>query len=340
MDWVCTDTTGARGVIRSSISCLPTSLVTGWPSAPLDYCPGLFTVCARPSTWCVHPGSTLRSYDCDNDGTMDWVCTDTAGGRGVIRSSVSCMPPNMITGWPSAPLDYCPGLFTVCSRPATWCTHAGSTLRSYDCDNDGTMDWVCTDTAGGRGVIRSTISCLPTSLVTGWPSAPLDYCPDLFTVTQPAVSAAIAAAAPAAEAPAAVAAAAPAAKAPAAVAAASAAIAASKAAGASTRVRSAIHLDNDGTVDWVCTDTSGRRGIIRSTMSCLPPNMVTGWPNAPIDYCPGLFNGTMDWVCTDTVGGRGVIRSSVSCLPPNMITGWPSAPLDYCPGLFSEWRLC
>ncbi|KXZ44108.1 hypothetical protein GPECTOR_73g629 [Gonium pectorale] len=241
LDWVCTDAAGSRGVIRSTMSCLPPNMVTGWPNAPLDYCPGLFTVCSRPATWCVHAGSTLRSYDCDNDGTMDWVCTDTTGARGVIRSSISCLPPNMITGWPSAPIDYCPGLFR------------GRDCLSVGCrpeDNDGTMDWVCTDTTGARGVIRSSISCLPPNMITGWPSAPIDYCPGLFTVC---------------------------------------ALPATWCRHTGATIRS-YDCDKDGTMDWVCTDTTGGRGVIRSSISCLPPNMITGWPSAPIDYCPDLFS--------------------------------------------------
>ncbi|KXZ54079.1 hypothetical protein GPECTOR_5g185 [Gonium pectorale] len=69
----------------------------------------------------------------------------------------------------------------ACGRPSWWCTHAGSTLRSYDCDKDGTTDWVCTDDTGRRGIIRSTNGCQSSDAGTGWPSVAISLCPALLS---------------------------------------------------------------------------------------------------------------------------------------------------------------
>ncbi|PNH03977.1 hypothetical protein TSOC_009907, partial [Tetrabaena socialis] len=127
---------------------------------------------------------TLRAADCDDDGVTDWVCTDTAGHRGVIRSAAGCSVEDQDTGWPTAPDSYCPALL-ACARPDFWCDPnlvrtESWTLSAADCDDDGVTDWVCTDTASHRGVIRSTAGCSVEDQDTGWPTAPDSYCPTLL----------------------------------------------------------------------------------------------------------------------------------------------------------------
>ncbi|GFR44832.1 hypothetical protein Agub_g6173 [Astrephomene gubernaculifera] len=224
--------------------------------------------CMRPDGYCTHAGSTLQRVDCDGDGRLDLVCTDTTGQRGVILSSTGC---NRQDGWPNVTVTACPAiltktthlgcytdnaqrvlptqlavrsdmtpemcaalaykaglniygievgiecfggndlerakqlgtsqhcdsacagdtsrwmcgggwaldiyLFESCIRPDGYCTHAGSTLQRVDCDGDGWLDLVCTDTAGQRGVILSSTGC---NRQDGWPNVTVTACPAVF----------------------------------------------------------------------------------------------------------------------------------------------------------------
>ncbi|GLC75096.1 hypothetical protein PLESTF_001593500 [Pleodorina starrii] len=69
--------------------------------------------CPIQPSWCDHPGSTLEMVNCDNDGIMDWVCTDIYGRRGVRLSSKSCVSDDASTGWPMAPSSLCPAKIPV-----------------------------------------------------------------------------------------------------------------------------------------------------------------------------------------------------------------------------------
>ena len=46
--------------------------------------------CLRPARWCDHSGATRQYRDCDGDGILDPVCTDSGGAFGVIQSSKGC----------------------------------------------------------------------------------------------------------------------------------------------------------------------------------------------------------------------------------------------------------
>ncbi|PNH04260.1 hypothetical protein TSOC_009589, partial [Tetrabaena socialis] len=152
--------------------------------------PNVAAACARPNGWCdpsaagANNNWVLRAADCDGDGVTDWVCTDRASHRWVIRSTAGCAYQNGADGSGNAPDSYCPALL-ACARPNYWCdpNAAGSNnnwiLRAADCDGDGVTDWVCTDDARHHGVIRSTAGCA-TGAETGWRTAPDSYCPALF----------------------------------------------------------------------------------------------------------------------------------------------------------------
>ncbi|PNH10055.1 hypothetical protein TSOC_003236 [Tetrabaena socialis] len=178
LDWVCVESyTTARGAIRSSAGCYSDDGHAGWPTAPDSYCPSspLFL------GWCTQENAILQSTECDGDGILDWICTESSTtARGVVRSSNGCSSDEWTgaTGWPTAPNSYCPSssLFLTCPRPNYWCdpTEANNngnwTLRQADCDGDGIVDLVCTDMDGRRGVIRSASGCQIDDAITGWPS--------------------------------------------------------------------------------------------------------------------------------------------------------------------------
>ena len=172
LDHICTDVRGGKWiVIGKNTSC------TGYTAqAALRACPGAFTSkeCARPQSWCRHAGSTYRKFDCNKDGVLDHVCTDIKGGKWVfIGKNTSC------TGsLGQAALNACPGAFTSreCARPQSWCRHAGSTYRKFDCNKDGVLDHVCTDSARRRWTIIGKNNTCPGV----GPYAPIQSCPGVF----------------------------------------------------------------------------------------------------------------------------------------------------------------
>ena len=57
----------------------------------------LISACAKPiPNWCTHPGSTFELKDCDGDGVVDPVCSDTHGNFGSISSKNKC-----VISWPN-----------------------------------------------------------------------------------------------------------------------------------------------------------------------------------------------------------------------------------------------
>ncbi|PNH10054.1 hypothetical protein TSOC_003237 [Tetrabaena socialis] len=145
-------------------------------------------VCFYTKRWCTQESAILQSTDCDGDGILDWICTESSTtARGIVRSSAGCYSDDGQTGWPTAPDSYCPSssIFLTCPRPNYWCepTEANNNnrwmLRQADCDGDGIVDLVCTDTDGRRGAIHFTSGCQIDDLSTGWPSAPTSFCPSI-----------------------------------------------------------------------------------------------------------------------------------------------------------------
>lgn len=115
--------------------------------------------CVRQNGWCSHAGSTYTLMDCDKDGILDPVCSDHSGQFGRLTIPSGCK-----NVWPKGTCSSPQGL--VCNRKRGWCTHKGSTYLYQDCDGDGIPDPVCTDTLGRFGVIYSSRKCTAV-----WPNA-------------------------------------------------------------------------------------------------------------------------------------------------------------------------
>ncbi|KAG2452684.1 hypothetical protein HYH02_002916 [Chlamydomonas schloesseri] len=186
LDLVCSDGEGNRSLLRSSSSPPCDSEQDGWSLAPLEWCPQYFVdvrVCPRPGWWCNDTYAVLEQADCDGDLIKDWVCSDDRGRRGAIVSSQNCGAWDGATGWPDAPASYCPSYFKgkPCLRPEWWCESADDELSMYDCDEDGTLDFVCVNKVRGqRGVLLSDFRCNPFNNGTGWPNAPESMCLGFF----------------------------------------------------------------------------------------------------------------------------------------------------------------
>ena len=146
-DPVCSDTNGSLGIIKSSQKCKSV-----WPLGVCKNKGAKCRACRRHKGWCGHKGAVYTMMDCDADGVVDPVCSDTNGSLGVIPSSKGCH-----SVWPKATCTTKKG--KVCGRPKGWCGHAGSFFMFRDCDGDGIPDPVCSDLKGNLGVIKSSKGC-------------------------------------------------------------------------------------------------------------------------------------------------------------------------------------
>uniref|UniRef100_A0A7M6DS30 Uncharacterized protein n=1 Tax=Clytia hemisphaerica TaxID=252671 RepID=A0A7M6DS30_9CNID len=93
------------------------------------------TFCSRSKGWCGHAGATYFYQDCDGDGILDPICSDTNGNLGIIKSSQKCK-----SEWPHAVCRAKGATCVSCRRHKSWCSHAKSVYILMDCDGDGTPD--------------------------------------------------------------------------------------------------------------------------------------------------------------------------------------------------------
>jgi len=221
--------------------------------------------------------------DCDEDGILDPVCSDTSAAFGYIGLSKGCRGM-----WPNEACFNRNG--RVCARHRRWCSHRGATFLYQDCDADGIPDPVCSDTSGSFGIIKSSQQCKSI-----WPSAicraqgsPGYTCKRHNGWCSHG--------------------------------------------GASFML---MDCDKDGIPDPVCSDANGSFGIIASRKGC-----HSIWPHAscqtkkgrvckrPKGWCShrgASFmykdcdgDGIPDPVCADANGNFGVVKSSSGCS-----AGWP-----------------
>ncbi|KAG2494676.1 hypothetical protein HYH03_007192 [Edaphochlamys debaryana] len=176
-DWVCMEPLGRyRGTVLSSKNCTAV-----WPNALIESCPSSFG-CLKPGNFCTNANSTLRYTDCDGDRRLDWTCRPPPGSgqyETSIMSSSGCKVA------PFARLDSnCPAAWADCPQPdpyAIGCEGWMCSYRKIDCDGDGRLDWVVTDSVGRRGIVLSKQWCSLWPAVTGWPNASTNLCRPAFT---------------------------------------------------------------------------------------------------------------------------------------------------------------
>jgi len=122
-----------------------------------------------------------------------------------------------------------------CPRPPGWCSHRGANFQMIDCDGDGIEDPTCSDTTGKFGVIYSTQKCTKV-----WPNAQCAF-KNGVSCPRPGQSP-------------------------------TSPLGWCGHRGATFEM---LDCDNDGIADPICSDTTGKFGVVYSTQKCNPV-----WPKA------------------------------------------------------------